>query len=101
MGRVGEMEDLQKAYGKNENLVYRRIGDETILVPIRDSTGDMDAIYNLNEVGAFIWDHLDGTNSLEDVKRGILDEFDVRPEQAEADLLGFIKELASINALEM
>lgn len=95
------MEDLQKAYGKNENLVYRRIGDETILVPIRDSTGDMDAIYNLNEVGAFIWDHLDGTNSLEDVKRGILDEFDVRPEQAEADLLGFIKELASINALEM
>lgn len=94
------MKDLKKTYGKNENLVYRRIGDETILVPIRDSTGDMDAIYNLNELGAFIWDHLDGSNSLEDVKRGILDEFDVAPEQAEKDLLGFIKELASINALE-
>jgi hypothetical protein len=94
------MEDLQKAYRKNENFVYRRIGDETVLVPIRESTGDMDAIYNLNEVGAFIWDHLDGSNSLEDVKRGILDEFDVPPEQAEADLLGFIKDLASINALE-
>ena len=94
------MEDLQKAYRKNENFVYRRIGDETVLVPIRESTGDMDAIYNLNEVGAFIWDHLDGNNSLEDVKRGILDEFDVPPEQAEADLLGFIKDLASINALE-
>jgi hypothetical protein len=94
------MEDLQKAYRKNENFVYRRIGDETVLVPIRESTGDMDAIYNLNEVGAFIWDHLNGSNSLEDVKRGILDEFDVPPEQAEADLLGFIKDLASINALE-
>lgn len=100
MGRVGEMEDLQKQYKRNEDFVYRKIQDETVLVPIRDSTGDMDAIYNLNEVGAFIWDNLDGGNSLEDVKRGILDEFDVPPEQAEADLLGFIKELASINALE-
>jgi len=95
------MEDLKKTYGKNENLVHRRIGDETILVPIRDSTGDMDAIYTLNELGAFIWEHLDGSNSLEDVKRGILDEFDVTPEQAEEDLLGFVKELVSINALEM
>ena len=100
MGRVGEMEDLQKQYKRNEDFVYRKIQDETVLVPIRDSTGDMDAIYNLNEVGAFIWDNLDGGNSLEDVKRGILDEFDVASEQAEADLLGFIKELASINALE-
>ena len=94
------MEDLQKQYKRNEDFVYRKIQDETVLVPIRDSTGDMDAIYNLNEVGAFIWDNLDGGNSLEDVKRGILDEFDVASEQAEADLLGFIKELASINALE-
>jgi hypothetical protein len=100
MGRVGEMKDLQKQYKRNEDFVYRKIQDETVLVPIRDSTGDMDAIYNLNELGAFIWDHLNGSNSLEDVKRGILDEFDVPPEQAEADLLGFIKELASINALE-
>ena len=94
------MEDLQKQYKRNEDFVYRKIQDETVLVPIRDSTGDMDAIYNLNEVGAFIWDNLDGGNSLEDVKRGILDEFDVAPEQAEEDLLGFIKELVSINALE-
>ena len=94
------MEDLQKQYKRNEDFVYRKIQDETVLVPIRDSTGDMDAIYNLNEVGAFIWDNLDGGNSLEDVKRGILEEFDVPPERAEEDLLAFVKELVSINALE-
>ena len=49
------MEDLEKTYGKNENFVYRRISDETILVPIKDNVGDMGSIYNLNEVGAFVW----------------------------------------------
>jgi len=93
------MEDLEKTYGKNENFVYRRIGDETILVPIKDNVGDMGSIYNLNEVGAFVWEHLDGKQSLSDIKDRIFEEFDVSSDAANKDLSDFIAQLKEIGAL--
>jgi hypothetical protein len=93
------MEDLEKTYGKNENFVYRRIGDETILVPIKDNVGDMGSIYNLNEVGAFVWEHLDGKQSLSDIKDRIFEEFNVSPDAANNDLSDFIAQLKEIGAL--
>ena len=83
------MKKLQKKYKRNENFVYRTIQDETILVPIKDNVGDMGSIYNLNEVGAFIWEQLDGEKRLLDIKNLILEEFEVAPEKAEADLREF------------
>ena len=93
------MEDLQKTYGKNENFVYRRIGDETILVPIKDNVGDMGSIYNLNEVGAFVWEHLDGKQSLSDIKDMIFEEYNVSPDVAKKDLWDFIAQLKEIGAI--
>jgi len=51
-------------YQKNEDLIARQIGDEVILVPIRKESGDLDNIYTLNEVAAFIWNLLDGRTTL-------------------------------------
>ena len=93
------MEDLQKTYGKNEDFVYRRIGDETILVPIKDNVGDMGSIYNLNEVGAFVWEHLDGKQSLSDIKDMIFEEYNVSPDMAKKDLCDFIAQLKEIGAI--
>ena len=93
------MEDLEKKYKRNENFVYRKIQDETILVPIKDNVGDMGSIYNLNEVGAFIWEHLDGEKTLLDIKNMVLDEFQVSPEQAQEDLREFASQLKEINAI--
>jgi len=93
------MEDLQKTYGKNEDFVYRRIGDETILVPIKDNVGDMGSIYTLTEVGAFVWEHLDGKQSLSDIKNRIFEEFNVSSDIAKKDLSDFIAQLKEIGAL--
>ena len=93
------MEDLQKTYGKNEDFVYRRIGDETILVPIKDNVGDMGSIYDLNEVGTFVWEHLDGRQSLSDIKDRIFAEFNVSSDAANKDLSDFIAQLKEIGAL--
>ena len=98
-GRVGEVEDLQKAYGKNENFVYRRIGDETVLVPIKDNVGDMGSIYNLNEVGAFVWEKIDGRRRLTDIKEMMIAEYDVGSAQAEKDLLELIGQLEEIGSI--
>jgi hypothetical protein len=97
--RVCEMEELQKTYGKNENFVYRRIGDETVLVPIKDNVGDMGSIYNLNEVGAFIWERIDGRRRLTDIKEMMIAEYDVGSAQAEKDLLELIGQLEEIGSV--
>jgi hypothetical protein len=35
------MADLELIFKRNENFVFRKIGDEMILVPIKDNVGDM------------------------------------------------------------
>ena len=79
------MEGLDKIYKKNENFVFRKIENETILVPIKDNVGDMGSIYNLNEVAAFVWEQLDGKKSLRDIKHCLSEEYEVTGEEAEDD----------------
>ena len=93
------MTELTQCYCRNENFVFRRIESETILVPIKDNVGDMGSIYNLNEMGAFIWEHLDGRRELKAVKDKILDEYEVSPQEAEADLKAFVADLIEIEAV--
>jgi hypothetical protein len=93
------MFELNQHYIRNENFVYRKIEKETLLVPIKDNVGDMGCIYNLNEVGAFIWEHLDGRKSLETIKENILDEFDTSPDIAAEDLNDFLNQLKQIEAV--
>jgi hypothetical protein len=93
------MENLEKKYERNENFVYRKIENETILVPIKDNVGDMGSIYNLNEVAAFIWERLDGEKRLLDIENMIVDEFEVSPEKAQADLREFVSQLKEIDAI--
>jgi hypothetical protein len=93
------MTDLKKRYRRNENLVFRKIGDEMILVPIRDNVGDMSFIYNLNETAGFVWEHLDGKRSLLDLQEMIVNAFDVEAETAQRDLSDLIEELEEIDAV--
>jgi methyltransferase-like protein len=93
------MPDVDRIFQKNENFVFRQIDDETILVPIKDNLGDMGSIYNLNEVGAFVWKHLDGKASLADIKNMILETFEVYEREADADLSDFVNQLKEIDAI--
>jgi len=95
------MIEIEQCYRRNENFVYRRIEDETILVPIKDNVGDMGSIYNLNEMGAFIWEQLDGQIKLETVKEKILAEYDVTSQEAEKDLNEFLNDLIEIEAVRL
>ena len=93
------MQNLEQRYKRNANFVYRKIENETLLVPIRDNVGDMSCIYNLNEVGAFIWEHLDGEKTVDDLKNMVTEEFDVSGSEAEKDLYEFVGDLIAIEAI--
>lgn len=93
------MQQIDRVFCKSENIVFRQIDDETILVPIKNNVGDMGAIYNLNEVGAYVWEHLDGRKTLFDIKNLVADEFEVSMQEAEGDLMEFINQLEKIEAV--
>ena len=93
------MPGIDQVYRKNENFVFRQIDDETILVPIKDNLGDMGSIYNLNEVGAFIWAHFDGQKTIDEIKMQIIDEFEISEKEAQQDLIEFVNQLTEIDAI--
>jgi hypothetical protein len=80
-------------------MVARKIAGEMVLVPIRQSVGDLASIYTLNEVGARIWELIDGAMSTEQIRNILVTEYEVTPEQAEADLSEFLSQLEQIKAV--
>ena len=93
------MPEIDQVFRKNKDFVFRQIDDETILVPIKDNLGDMGSIYNLNEVGAFIWEHFDGLKTIRDIKNRIIDEFEISEQEAQQDLFEFVNQLKEIEAI--
>jgi hypothetical protein len=93
------MPQIDRIFKKNKNFVFRQIDDETILVPIKNNVGDMGAIYNLNEVGAYVWMNLDGEKTLFDIKNMVAGEFEVPMQDLEGDLMEFVEQLERIEAI--
>ena len=98
MSRPGP--SLDQVYLRSERMVGRRIADEFVLVPIVGRGADVDGIYNLNRLGAFIWERLDGRDGSAIVAE-IVDQFDVDSQGAARDYRGFITKLQSINAVTL
>ncbi len=90
---------VQTVYARNEAFVFRMIGAEAILVPIYGQVADMESIYTLTEVGARIWELVDGRRTLVEVRDTLLQEYDAPAADVEADLVEFVRNLVSLEAL--
>ncbi len=88
-----EKDILNACFKKSDNVVFRKIADEFILVPILQKVVDLKSIYSLNEVAAFIWELIDGKRSTSQIKDKVIDEFAVEPLQAESDIEEIISQL--------
>ena len=88
-------------YERDLDIVYRRIVDEVVLLPIRHNFGDLESIFTLNEVGARIWDLLDGRRTLVEITDIIMSEFDVTADVATDDLEEFVRDLEGVGAVHM
>ena len=88
------VEGTANAYIKTGEFVTRAIAGETIVVPITAGVGDLDSIYTLNEVGATIWELIDGTTTVDEIVSAVAREFEVGPDQAKTDVLEFVTSLA-------
>jgi hypothetical protein len=89
----------KKQFTKNPSVVSRRIADEFILVPLRQTTSDIDSIFTMNEVAGRIWEIIDGEKRFEDIRDVIVEEFEVNPQEAETDLEAFLQQLQNAGAV--
>jgi hypothetical protein len=81
-------------------MVGRRIADQFLLVPIVSRGADVDCLYNLNGVGTFIWERLDGRTPGSAIVAALVEHFEVGQETAEQDYRGFLETLLGIAAIE-
>lgn len=93
------MTQAEARYERNPDYVFRKIVDELVLVPIRQDVADMDCIYTMNPVGAFIWEKLDGRITLAELQAAIVSEYDADPAAVAADVVEFLQELESAAAI--
>jgi len=81
-------------------FVTRRIGDDTIVVPLASGVGDLGSIYTLNETGAAIWQMLRAGLEVPEIAAAIGREYDVSAEEATKDILDLIAELRDAGLLD-
>lgn len=72
---------------QNPDTPARTIDGEAIVITPHDST-----LHTLNETATYIWDRADGTRTLEDIAKEMLEEFEVEEDTLRADALAFVEE---------
>ncbi len=93
------MTEKELRYVREPDFIFRKVVEEMILVPIHQNMGDMDCIYTLNEVGAFIWEILALPKTREELQTAVMNDFDADPGEVLADLDQFLQELIEFGAV--
>ena len=90
----------ERRYRKSREVVYRKIGGNFILVPIRHEVADLESVFTLNETSARIWELIDGTSTPEEIAKKLAREFDVPKKDAKKDVDETLRELMELEAIE-
>jgi len=92
----------QKLYRRAPHVVSRKVGPESVLVPVGKNVADLESVYTLSEVAARVWTLLDGELALPSLVERICAEYDVDVPTAEADLgelLASLEEAGLVSAV--
>ena len=89
----------EKVYRHAADVICRQVGNESILVPIRNNVGNLDYIYTLSPIAARIWSLIDGTRSVGQIIETICAEYDVTTGQAAADVAELVSDLDQVSLL--
>lgn len=80
--------DSGAVFAHAPGIVSRQIDGEVLLVNLQRGT-----LQVLNEVGAWLWEHMDGQRTVTDLAQALSAEYDVGLEQACTDVRIFCEDL--------
>ena len=83
-----------------KDFILRKVADSYVVVPVGKMTLDFNGIINLNETGAILFGLMQKGIEREELIEKLLEEYDVSPEKAAADVDSFIKKAEASDVLE-
>lgn len=72
-------------------FVVRKVGGESVVVPVGEMSKQFHGMINLNETGAFLWDFYTNEHTVEEGVDALLGEYEVERAVAKADVIAFVK----------
>jgi len=85
--------DGRRVYRQSPAVVTREIAGEMLLVPVRGELAQLQRLFSLNAVGAFIWQALDGNRDLAAIHHDLVERFEVTEDEARRDLAEYVESL--------
>lgn len=77
----------------DKEFVLREIAGDYIIIPTGKTVLEFNGLITVNEVGVSLWNMLQNETTLDELVRGILDEYDVEEEVAREDIQEFLDKL--------
>ena len=93
--------NLESVPQKSSNIVFRKIEDEYILVPMLASSAEVEHIFNINKVGADVWERINGEKTVGEIVDELVGEYEATPEQIKDDVLCFLNDIAEAKIIEV
>ena len=77
-------------------LVSANLDGEVVILGF--STG---SYFSLDQVGAFVWDHIQKPQKVSAIRNAILEEYEIDPAQCERDLITLLEELVDKQLIDI
>ncbi len=81
-------------------LMLKKTGGIDVVVSLGEQHNDFKGIITLSGTGGFYWNLLKTEQTVESLVQSAVAEYDVKPEEAKADLLLFLDKLKEAGVLE-
>lgn len=82
-------------------FVMRQVGKIWAVLPLGQTTLDLNGMLTLNETGALLWKALEQGGGREEMINALTAEYNVSADQAAADVERFLGKLADAGVLEL
>ncbi len=92
---------LESVPRRSSKVVFRKIENEYILVPLLSTSEEAESIFNLNEIGAVIWEKVDGSKTIAGIIDELCKEYDADADTIREDVYAFVNDLHECILLEL
>ena len=84
-----------------KEFILREIAGESVLVPTGETTQEFNGLITMTDTAKFIWEHLETTDSFEELLELMVKEYDIDEETARADAINFIDQLLGTGFIKL
>lgn len=76
-----------------DGFMLRKVGGQYVVVALGEASRSFNGIIRLNDTGRLLWEELAAPKTERQLCEALLAEYDVTPQQAQADVAAFVQTL--------